>query len=125
MGIKTTLVEEFNNQIKEVSRLEIGSEKQKNATDCATKLADRIIEIEKMEIQKDLEVSRREIDESLKIDELKTDRRDKMIRNGVAIGGLVLAGVTAFITTKMELAGGMHTTEAGKSSIRQLLKFKA
>lgn len=125
MRIKTTLVDEFNSQMQEVHKIEVGTEQQKIAVESATKLADRIIELEKLEVQRELEISRREIDESLKIDELRTDRRDKMIRNGVAIGGLVLAGVTAFITTKMELAGGMHTTEAGKSSIRQLLKFKA
>lgn len=125
MRIKTTLVDEFNSQMEKVHKIEVGTEQQKIAVESATKLADRIIELEKLEVQRELEISRREIDESLKIDELRTDRRDKMIRNGVAIGGLVLAGVTAFITTKMELAGGMHTTEAGKSSIRQLLKFKS
>lgn len=125
MRIKTTLVDEFNSQMEEVHKIEVGTEQQKIAVESVTKLADRIIELEKLEVQRELEISRREIDESLKIDELRTDRRDKMIRNGVAISGLVLAGVTAFITTKMELAGGMHTTEAGKSSIRQLLKFKA
>ena len=124
MEIKTTLVEEFNTQIKEVGKLEVGSEKQKIATECATKLADRIIEIEKLENSRDLEVNKQEIDLNLKIEELKTDRRDKWVKNGIAIGSLVFAVGTAIVTTKFELSGGMHTTEAGKGSIRKLLSFK-
>lgn len=124
MSIKTTLVEQFNSQIKEIGRLEVGSEKQKIATECATKLADRIIEIDKMETQKELEVSKREIEANLKIEELRIDRKDKTIRNVIAIASLGFAVGTAIVTTKFELSGGMHTTEAGKGSIRKLLSFK-
>lgn len=123
MGIKTTLIEEFNSQMEEVHKIEVGTEKQKIAVDSAVKLADRIIELEKLRTHNELEVEKLVSDEKLKEEELRNDSRDKIVRNGIAIAGLTLAGFTAFITTKMELAGGMHTLEAGKSAVKQLLKF--
>ena len=53
MSIKNGLVEESNNELKEVRKLEVGSEKHKTAVDSLTKLADRVLEIEKLEVSKE------------------------------------------------------------------------
>lgn len=128
MDIKTKLVEEFANEMDEVSKIEVGSDQQKIAVDCALKIADRIIEIEKINQMNSSDEAKRISEEAFREEEIKIDKKDKMTRNvitGVSVvGGLTLTALAALITTNFELKGGMHTTEAGKNSIRSLLKFK-
>ena len=43
MSIKNDLVEEFESELEELGKMEVGTEKYKTLVDGVTKLADRII----------------------------------------------------------------------------------
>lgn len=125
--IKTALVEEFNDQLEELSKTEVGSEKYKIAVDGVTKLADRIIEIEKNEQDASLKEIARTDESELKAEQLADERRDRLIRNVIegvkVVGGL---GVTAWAfvaSMNFEKEGRLFSTEGGRSAMRSLLKF--
>ena len=92
------------------------SEEYKFATDGITKLADRIIEIDRLEQER-----------ALKEKQAKVEKHDKITRNiieGVKVGGgLIAAALTVIVSMNFEREG-TFTTQAGRSALRDLLKFK-
>lgn len=126
MSIKHDLIEEFNNQLEEVSKIEVGTEKYKITMDGVTKLADRIIEIEKCEAESDIAGETRVNNELSKAEELRIDKRDKIIRNVIegvkVVGGFGLTA-WAFVAAMNFEKEGVLTTEGGKAALRSLLKF--
>lgn len=127
MSIKRVLIDEFNSELKSLSKMKLGSDEYKTTVDGVTKLADRIIEIEKSENDRTDKADAREIETSLKVRELKSTKRDQMIKNvltGVnVIGGLAVAS-WAFVSSINFEKEGTLTTEGGKSALRSLLKFR-
>lgn len=104
-NIKDLLREEIYSRLNDMSELNASSEEYgAMATNVAT-LMDREIEFEK----------------------IKEDRKDRLIKNiltGASIGLPIIAGlVMGFASMNFEREDTV-TTEAGKSSIRQLLRFK-
>lgn len=127
METKTLLREEFENEVKELSKLKVGSDDYKLAVDGVTKLADRIIEIEKNEqdlIEK--EVSR-EIDLDFKSKELKMEKIDRVVKNSITIGStLLMAGISvwgALGTWQFEEKGTIASF-MGRSFLNRLLPRK-
>lgn len=116
MDIKQQLSGEFDARLEELGDMQLGDDNYRTATDCMTKVADRIIEIEKIEAEC-----------KLKEQQLKIDRRDKIVRNVIegvkVVGGLGSAFAIAIISINFEREG-TFTTQAGRSTISQLLKFK-
>ena len=105
MNIKDLLREEIYSRLNDMSELNASSEEYgAMATNVAT-LMDREIEFEK----------------------IKEDQKDRLIKNiltGASIGLPIVAGlVMGFASMNFEREDTV-TTEAGKSSIRQLLRFK-
>lgn len=126
MSIKHDLIEEFNNQLEEVSKMEVGTEKYKITMDGVTKLADRIIEIEKCEAESDIAEETRVNNELSKAEELRIDKRDKIIRiviEGVKVVGGFGLTAWAFVAAMNFEKEGVLTTEGGKAALRSLLKF--
>ena len=126
MSIKTNLVKEFENEIGGLEKLELGSDEYDSTVDGVCKLADRIIEIEKLESEKNEKNRQREIDVNLKVDQIENEDRDRRIRNCIegtkVIGGFGLAA-WAFVASMNFEKEGTLTTEGGRSALRQLLKF--
>ena len=126
MSIKHDLIEEFNNQLEEVGKMEVGTEKYKITMDGVTKLADRIIEIEKCEAESDIAEETRVNNELSKAEELRIDKRDKIIRNVIevvkVVGGFGLTA-WAFVAAMNFEKEGVLTTEGGKAALRSLFKF--
>lgn len=126
MGIKNDLTAEFNSQLEEVSRMEVGGEKYKIAIDGLTKLADRIIEIEKHEQEAAFNSSTHTNDHAIKTAQLADEKHDRRVRNGIeavkVVGGFGLAA-WAFVASMNFEKEGTLTTEGGRSALRQLLKF--
>lgn len=114
--LKTQLSGEFTARLEELGAARLTSEEYKYATDGITKIADRIIEIEKIEQE-----------QALKEKQAKVDKRDKFIRNVIdgtkVVGGMVLAAVTVVVSINFEREG-TFTTQAGRSALSSLLKFK-
>lgn len=127
MSVKQKLMEEFNSQIEGLNKMELGTDKYKVTVDGVTKLADRIIEIQKAEDESVFKNNTQTNECILKEEQLKADKRDRVIKNCIAVGSAVLSVAVygaAFIASTNFERDGTFTTEGGKSSIRQLLKLK-
>lgn len=113
--LKQQLSSEFKTQLENLGKTDVGSDEYKVATDGVTKVADRIIEIEKIENE-----------QALKAQQVKDDKRDKIIRNVIegtkVVGGFGLAA-WAFVASMNFEKEGTLTTQGGRSAINQLLKF--
>ena len=127
MGIKTGLIEEFNSELEELKKMEVGTDEYKTSVEGITKLADRIIEIEKQEYENSARAIDRQVEMEFKEQQLIDEKRDRIIGNFLeslkVVGGLGLTFVIAVMSMNFEREG-TFTTEAGRGSIRQLLKFK-
>lgn len=113
--LKKQLNGEITERFKELGEAELMSEHYKSATDGMTKLADRIIEIEKLEAE-----------QALKEQQAKVEKRDRIVRNVIegtkVVGGFGLAA-WAFVASMNFEKEGTLTTQGGRSAINQLLKF--
>lgn len=127
MSIKTNLIEEFNSELEELAKMEVGTDEYKTTVDGITKLADRIIAMEAAEAEKENRAIDRQVDIDHKTQQLADEKHDKIVKNCLTglsvVGGLGVAFITAVMSMNFEREG-TFTTEAGKGSIRQLLKFK-
>ena len=115
-NIETLLHEEIQDGFDALSRMERGTEIHKTTVDEVAKLFDKAIEIEKIEIEaKDKAKAREE------------DRKDRRVKNRIAIGGIVLPlAVTiwgTFKTLKFEEEGTV-TTMMGRGFINKLIPKK-
>lgn len=127
MSIKNDLVEEFESELEELGKMEVGTEKYKTLVDGVTKLADRIIEIDKVEKEHVVQIDTQEQEYAIKAQQLKDEKKDRFIKNCIAVGtfvGGVLVYSLAFIASMNFEREGTLTTEGGRSSLRQLLKLK-
>ena len=127
MSIKNELMEEFNDEVKGLRSLQLGSDEYKATVDGVTKLADRIIEIDKIQ-QEASEKQISQINENeLKAAQMVDEKKDRLIRNGIevvkVVGGFAVAA-WAFVASMNFEKEGTLTTEGGRSALRQLLKFK-
>lgn len=127
MSIKNNLVEEFESELEELGRMEVGTEKYKTLVDGVTKLADRIIEIDKVEKEHVVQIDTQEQEYAIKAQQLKDEKKDRFIKNcitvGTFVGGVLVYGLAFIASTNFEREGTL-TTEGGRSSLRQLLKLK-
>lgn len=130
MGINNVLRDEFEKEVKELSRMQVGTDEYKVAVDGVTRLADRVIELEKLESDKNAKefenIARME-EQELKREQLKSEKKDRAVKNVITVGGAVLSVAVyalAFIASTNFEREGTFTTEGGKNSIRQLLKLR-
>lgn len=123
MNVKQKLKDEFDSQMDLLHKMEVGTEEYKLTVDGVTKLADRIIAIEKNE--RDAELKEYQLgNESDSINaEIKNNRK----RNWVEAAKIVVPTVGAFamglISMKWEKLDTI-TSSAGKSALRDILRFK-
>lgn len=129
MSIKTSLIAEFENQLKEVSKLEVGSEKYKVGVEGLTKLADRILEIEKLE-QSEAEINAKweaqDAEQEMKQIQMHEDKKDRIIKNvmeGVKIVGGAGLAVWGFIASMNFEKEGTLTTEGGRETLKRIFRF--
>lgn len=126
-NIETLLHEEIQDGFDALSKMERGTEIHKTTVDEVAKLFDKAIEIEKIEIEAKDKAKSREIEASLKKAQMEEDRKDRRVKNGIAIGGIVLPlAVTiwgTFKTLKFEEEGTV-TTMMGRGFINKLIPKK-
>lgn len=127
MNIKDLLSEEIESEFEELGSMNLGSEQYKTTVDGLTKLVDRVIEIEKTEIENDEKVTSREIDNDFKSQQMEDERKDRLVRNGIAIASIVIpTAVTIWGTLKsfkFEETGTV-TTILGRGFINKLIPKK-
>lgn len=126
-NIETLLHEEIQDGFDALSKMERGTEIHKTTVDEVAKLFDKAIEIEKIEIEAKDKAKSREIEASLKRAQMEEDRKDRRVKNGIAVGGIVLPlAVTiwgTFKTLKFEEEGTV-TTMMGRGFINKLIPKK-
>ena len=127
MSIRNHLVSEIEDELKELEKIQVGSEQHKNAVDSVTRLVDRVIEFDKQAYESETKDRTIENDRKLKEEQLKIDKRDKIVKNLITIGGSVLTGaalVTATVFSIWFEKDYNWTNEGGRNAIRELLHFK-
>lgn len=112
MNIETLLHQEIVTEFDELQELEVGTEEHKTAVDDLTKLVDRAIEMERVELE-----TKNKGDE----------QKDRLFRNCMAVAGVVVpAAITIWGTLKsfeFEKEGTI-TTIMGRGFINKLLPKK-
>lgn len=115
--IKGKLRSEILEDLEGLGEEELGSTEWQESVDGVAKLVDRAIEIEKMESEREE-----------KTKQMKDENRDRIIRNGISIAGIVIPSVIAVWGTvktfKFDEAGGIVTSSMGRSFIQKLLPKK-
>lgn len=133
MSIKSLLEDEIKDQIEGISKMEMGSDEYKSSTDGVTKLVDKYVELKKFdaEVEKEQQELRfkeesRDLENQLKQEQLKADKRDRVIKNTLTATSIVSGiGVTVWGALKsweFEKEGTVSST-VGRMFM-QLLKFK-
>ena len=127
---KIALEKEINSQVKLLNEMEAGSDEYKATVDGVAKLTDRMIELEKLELEKNKQ-SRAEFSElnerRLKTEQLAQEKRDKKISNLLNVAGIVVpAAITIWGTFKtMEFEReGTVTTIFGREFFKKLFYKK-
>ena len=90
MSIETLLQEEIQNELGELKRISIGTDEYKATVDGVTKLMDRVIEIKKLNIDKDDKAVTREIETDIKSKQMEEERRDRVIKNCITVAGIIV-----------------------------------
>lgn len=127
MEIEQLLQDELVAEIGELSRLEVGSDTYKVATEGITKLMDRAIEMNKLNSDYDERRLNRNDDLDLKYKQVDAEIRDRKIKNVITV---VVSGVGTIVTIwgtlktlKFEETGTI-TTMAGRNFINSIFKRK-
>lgn len=127
MSIKTKLIEEFENQLEEVGKMSVGTDEYKTVVDGVTKLADRIIDIEKFESDNRFREDTLLNEIVTKEQQLKDEKHDRFVKNCIAIGvpvaSLLTTGLAFVASMNFEKNGHIFSTEGGRSALKRLLKF--
>ena len=125
MKNETMLHEEIQSEFEELKTLEVGSDKYKATVDGLTKLMDRAIEIDKLNVGAEERRDARDIDAELKQEQLEADIKDRKVRNTISVLGIVIpTAVTIWGTLKslkFEETGTL-TTNAGRNFINRIFK---
>lgn len=125
--LETLLHEEIQEEFEELGKLEVGTDKYKSAVDGLTKLCDRAIELEKLKTDKELKQDQQNVDAELRAEQLKDERKDRVVKNSLTAAGI---GIPALLTVwgtlksiKFEETGTI-TTIMGRGFIQKLLPKK-
>ena len=126
-SIRELLDEEIQVEFEKLSKLEVGSESYKATVDGLTKLVDRAVEIDKTEMENATKIEAQNIENDLKALQIKEDNRDRWVRNGIAIAGIIVPSVLTVWGTlksfKFEETGTV-TTILGRGFINKFLPKK-
>ena len=124
MSIENGLTEELNLELEGLREMEIGGEEYKTTVDGITKIADRLIKIN----EQGSERADKDREYELKKQELENNKKDQMIKNGIAIGTsavtLLAYTITYAISRADEREGIMQSSEGGRNALRNLLSLK-
>lgn len=127
MKFKSQLSTEIKDELETLGKLQVGSDEHKAAVDSVTKLMDRAIELEKLEVEMEKCEIDRENDCYYKDQELKSNKKARIVREAIDIASIVVPTVVAvwgtLVTLEFEKEGTV-TTFAGRSFISKLFLKK-
>ena len=122
MRIETMLHKEIEIEFEELKRLQLGTEEYKTTVDGLTKLVDRAIEIDKINIEQEEKTVTRKEETELKLKQMEDEKKDRNVKNVITVGTALLSvGLTVWGTLKslkFEETGTV-TTLVGRNFIGQ------
>lgn len=125
--LRKSLHEEIQTEFAYLKGVNFEDEGYKTAIDGVTKLMDRAIEIEKIDNDLYDKSVNRENEKELKEKQMVEDKKDRLVKNGIAIAGIVvptgLAVWGTLKTLKFEEVGTI-TTAIGRNFINKLIPKK-
>lgn len=127
MNIEDMLRMEIKSELEALKEIELGTDTYKTTVDGVTKLVDRAIEMEKLGIESQEKVDAREVEIELKRQEIDEDRKDRLVKNVIAVLTVAAStAVTVWGTVKsIEFEKeGTITTIMGRGFIQKLLPKK-
>lgn len=116
MEIETLLHKEIIREMEDLKEMDTGSDAYRTTVDGLTKLTDRAIELEKISIES-----------QDKLTQMKEERIDRWIKNGLSAAGLVLPIALTIWGTKKSFEfekEGTITTIMGRGFIQKMLPKK-
>ena len=124
---KSLLCVEIEDEFNRLKDLKAGTEEYKSTVDSLTKLTDRLIEMEKFDEECRQKNEDRKKDVHYRDIQLAEDRKDRLVKNCIAIAGIVVPSVITvwgtFKSFKFEQEGTI-TTIMGRGFINKLLPKK-
>lgn len=119
MSVESTLREEVLLELDELSKVEFGSEKYKTGVGGVTQLADRLIEMSKLDSEDEkLELEYKKLE--LENQRFEEDKKDRKTKNRISVLGIavpsiiaVVGGAAMFIYEER----GSITSQAGRKII--------
>jgi hypothetical protein len=127
MNIEHLLYDEIETEFENLRTTEPGSEKYKVTVDGLTKLMDRAIEMEKVNVDCEDKAKIRENEQLMKQQQMNDDKKDRLVKNIIGAAGVVLPLLVTIWGTKVSLKfeeEGTFTTIMGRGFINKLLPKK-
>ena len=116
MNMTTKLHVEIEDKLEKLSKLDSGTKEYAEAVDSVTKLMDRAIEIEKLEES-----------ENRNEKQIKEERKSRIVRNLIDVGGIVLPLAVTLWGVKASLYfedSNTVTTTVGRKFMARMFSFK-
>lgn len=129
MNFKTELKDVWRKEIETLNEIDVDSQEglYKAQLERVTSIEKMLTDLEKAEMDSDEKRYCRDIDEQFKHIEIDAEKRDRKTRNLIEVTKIVVPVTAAFamglISMKWEKIDTLTTT-AGKSALRDILKFK-
>ena len=127
MTVEKQLNEEIRSELDELKGCELGTEKYKTTVDGITKLMDRAIELEKVGLEAEDKRRKNEMDERLRLEEMKKEQKDRFVKNAISVAGILIPSVITIWGTIASFQfeeEGTVTTLIGKGFVNKLLLRK-
>lgn len=130
MSIKTQLEDEIRDEFEALRKIEVGSDTYRATVEGLTKLVDRKIEMDKVEVDARERVLKRNDDNEFKEMQLADDRKDRAIKNGLTLATLVITTGTTIWgilkSLKIEFKDNeMVTSTVGKELMKRLFLLRS
>lgn len=120
MTVKNTFIEEIESQFEGLGDLELGTEQYEKTVNGIAKLSDQLIELEKLEVERE----KMSDEYAIKTAQMEEDRKDRKVKNWLTGAGIVIpAGVAVWGTVKSIRfeKDGVITTLMGKGWINSMI----
>lgn len=127
MNIETLLYDAIETDFNKLADEKLSAEDRRATVDELTKLMDRAIEMEKVNIDCKDKKEIRENDRFVKMQQLDDDQKDRIVKNIIGAAGIVLPLLVTIWGTKVSLKfeeEGTFTTIMGRGFIQKLLPRK-
>ena len=127
VNVEHLLYEEIGNEFEKLQNMKPGTEEHKVASETLAKFMDRAIELDKLEVDRADREAIRENEQLVKQEEMREEKKDRLIKNVLGAAGIVLPLLVTIWGTKVSLKfeeEGTFTTIMGRGFINKLLPKK-